>query len=207
MQPNAKVLSTSCRKTCHCRVLVRENSHKGQNGKATVFIFVRCRFPGFFSAMSNTTTWPRAVRWHESLPDHFRPCPQNTWAPYYTAARDWLKPKGVSALTDRSGVVYSTFVQQRSKRHDHHSVFFLSDRGKWEDRWVCAEGQSLCCARTGKQTHGCRADVCWQMSDKLLKNQFVYINIWWLYSFKLTIKNVYTLTVAYGFAVKRVHLS
>ena len=44
---------------------------------------------------------------HESLPDHFRPCPQNTWAPYYTAARDWLKPKGVSALTDRSGVVYS----------------------------------------------------------------------------------------------------
>ena len=42
------------------------------------------------------------------LPDHFRPCPQNTWAPYYTAARDWLKPKGVSALTDRSGVVYST---------------------------------------------------------------------------------------------------
>ena len=43
---------------------------------------------------------------HESLPDHFRPCPQNTWAPYYTAARDWLKPKGVSALTDRSGVVY-----------------------------------------------------------------------------------------------------
>ena len=45
---------------------------------------------------------------HESLPDHFRPCPQNTWAPYYTAARDWLKPKGVSALTDRSGVVYSS---------------------------------------------------------------------------------------------------
>ena len=43
---------------------------------------------------------------HESLPDHFRPGPQNTWAPYYTAARDWLKPKGVSALTDRSGVVY-----------------------------------------------------------------------------------------------------
>ena len=22
---------------------------------------------------------------HESLPDHFRPCPQNTWAPYHTA--------------------------------------------------------------------------------------------------------------------------
>ena len=43
---------------------------------------------------------------HESLPDHFRPCPQNTWAPYYTEARDWLKPKGVSALTDRCGVVY-----------------------------------------------------------------------------------------------------
>ena len=43
---------------------------------------------------------------HESLPDHFRPCLQNTWAPYYTTARDWLKPKGVSALTDRSGVVY-----------------------------------------------------------------------------------------------------
>ena len=43
---------------------------------------------------------------HESLPDHFRPCPQNTWAPYCTAARDCLKPKGVSALTDTSGVVY-----------------------------------------------------------------------------------------------------
>ena len=41
MQPNAKVLSTSCRKTCHCRVLVRENSHKGQNGKATGF-FLMC---------------------------------------------------------------------------------------------------------------------------------------------------------------------
>ena len=39
---------------------------------------------------------------HESLPDHFRPCPQNTWAPHYTVARDCLKPKGVSALTDRS---------------------------------------------------------------------------------------------------------
>ena len=43
--------------------------------------------------------------WHESLPDHSRPC-QNTWAPHYAAARDWLKSKGVSALTDRSGVVY-----------------------------------------------------------------------------------------------------
>ena len=43
--------------------------------------------------------------WHEGLPDHFRPC-QNTWAPHYAAARDWLKSKGVSALTDRSGVVY-----------------------------------------------------------------------------------------------------
>ena len=42
--------------------------------------------------------------WHEGLPDHFRPC-QNTWAPHYAAARDWLKSKGVSALTDRSGVV------------------------------------------------------------------------------------------------------
>ena len=31
---------------------------------------------------------------------------QNTRAPHYTAARDWLKSKGVSALTDRSGVVY-----------------------------------------------------------------------------------------------------
>ena len=44
--------------------------------------------------------------WHESLPDHFSPC-QNMWAPHYAAVRDWLKPKGVSALTDRSGVVYS----------------------------------------------------------------------------------------------------
>ena len=43
--------------------------------------------------------------WHEGLPDHFRPC-QNTWAPHYAAASDWLKSKGVSALTDRSGVVY-----------------------------------------------------------------------------------------------------
>ena len=44
-----------------------ENSHKGQNGKATgcccfcflffcFCFFVRCRFPGFFSAMSNTAT-------------------------------------------------------------------------------------------------------------------------------------------------------
>ena len=41
--PNVKVLSTSCRKTCHCRVLVRENSHKGQNGKATV-CFCFCFF-------------------------------------------------------------------------------------------------------------------------------------------------------------------
>ena len=43
--------------------------------------------------------------WHEGLPDHFRPC-QNTWVPHYAAACDWLKSKGVSALTDRSGVVY-----------------------------------------------------------------------------------------------------
>ena len=43
--------------------------------------------------------------WHEGLPDHFRPC-QNTWAPHYAAAHDWLKSKGVSTLTDRSGVVY-----------------------------------------------------------------------------------------------------
>ena len=43
--------------------------------------------------------------WHEGLPDHFRPC-QNMWAPHYAAARDWLKSKGVSDLTDRSGVVY-----------------------------------------------------------------------------------------------------
>ena len=34
-----------------------------------------------------------------------RPC-QNTWAPHYAAARNWLKSKGVSALTDRSGAVY-----------------------------------------------------------------------------------------------------
>ena len=45
--------------------------------------------------------------WHKGLPDHFRPC-QNTWAPHYAAAHDWLKSKGVSALTDRSGVVYSS---------------------------------------------------------------------------------------------------
>ena len=79
---------------------------KVKTARLPFLVFVRCRFPGFFSAMSNTATWPRAVRWHESLPDHFRPCPQNTRVPY-TAARDWLKPKGVSALTERSGVVYS----------------------------------------------------------------------------------------------------
>ena len=106
MQPNAKVLSTSCRKTCHCRVLVRENSHKGQNGKATVFLllFFLCDAVFLVSFLPCRTPPPDHV--HESLPDHFRPCPQNTWAPYYTTARDWLKPKGVSALTDRSGVVY-----------------------------------------------------------------------------------------------------
>ena len=53
-------------------------------------------FSGFFFAMSNTA----------SLPDHFRPC-QNTWSPHYAVAHNWLKSKGVPALTDRSGVVYS----------------------------------------------------------------------------------------------------
>ena len=32
--------------------------------------------------------------WHESLPDHARPC-QNTWARHYAAERDWLKSKSV----------------------------------------------------------------------------------------------------------------
>ena len=50
--------------------------------------------------------------WHEGLPEHFRPC-QNTWAPHYAAARDWLKSKGVSTLTDRSGVVCSFQYQER----------------------------------------------------------------------------------------------
>ena len=111
MQLNAKVLSTSCRKTCHCRVLVRENSHKGQNGKATVFV---CLCDAIFLVSFLPCRTPSPDHVHESLPDHFRPCPQNTWAPYYTAARDWLKPKGVSALTDGSGVVYWT---QRLYRH------------------------------------------------------------------------------------------
>ena len=44
--------------------------------------------------------------WHKGLPDHFRPC-QNMGAPHYAAARDWLKSKGVSALTDGSGIAYS----------------------------------------------------------------------------------------------------
>ena len=39
-----------------------------------------------------------------SLPDHARPG-VSTWPPHYAAVRDWLKSKGVSALTDRSGVV------------------------------------------------------------------------------------------------------
>ena len=43
--------------------------------------------------------------WHESLPDHARPC-QNTWVPHYAAACDWLKSKDVSTLTDRNEVVY-----------------------------------------------------------------------------------------------------
>ena len=42
-----------------------------------------------------------------SLPDHARPG-VSTWPPHYAAVRDWLKSKGVSALTDRSGVVYYT---------------------------------------------------------------------------------------------------
>ena len=58
--------------------------------------------------------------WHEGLPDHFRPC-QNTWAPHYAAARDWLKSKGVSALTDRSGVVY----WELDKRHTIFSITIL----------------------------------------------------------------------------------
>ena len=50
-------------------------------------------------------TLPTCSVWHEGLPDHFRSC-ENTWAPHYAAARDWLISKGVSALTDRSGIVY-----------------------------------------------------------------------------------------------------
>ena len=42
--------------------------------------------------------------WHKSLPDHARPC-QNMWAPHYATGCDWLKSKGVAALTDRSRVV------------------------------------------------------------------------------------------------------
>ena len=79
-------------------------------------------FSWVFSAMSNTASsvWQKTCFfchvehcqlttssvWHEGLPDHFRPC-QNTWATHYAAARHWLKSNGVSALTDRSGVVYS----------------------------------------------------------------------------------------------------
>ena len=37
--------------------------------------------------------------------------------PYYTVARDWLKPKGVSALTDRSGVVYYIYSPTLSAQH------------------------------------------------------------------------------------------
>ena len=62
--------------------------------------------------------------WHESLPDHAKPC-QNMWAPYYAVAHDWLKSKGVSALTDRSGVVYS---------ESHAHVIF----------WVWVMRESLC---------------------------------------------------------------
>ena len=125
MQPNAKVLSTSCRKTCHCRVLVRENSHKGQNGMATVFLLL-CDAVLLISFLPCRTPPPDHV--HESLPDHFRPCPQSTWAPYYTAARDWLKPKGVSALTDRSGVVYcNVYMHVKHARDAHCSLSRLHE--------------------------------------------------------------------------------
>ena len=56
--------------------------------------------------------------WHEGLPDHFSPC-QNTWAPHYAAARDWLKSKGVSALTDRSGVVCCLNIETSQKLYCH----------------------------------------------------------------------------------------
>ena len=121
MQPNAKVLSTCCRKTCHCRVLVRENSHKGQNGKATVFCVCDAVF--LVSFLPCRTPPPDHV--HENLPGHFRPHPQNTWVPYYTAARDWLKPKGVSALTDRSGVVYCTWMNKTNKLHKWHFITII----------------------------------------------------------------------------------
>ena len=109
MQPNAKVLSTSCRKTCHCR---KTHTKVKTARLPVVVVFVFCFFVFVFlcdavflvSFLPCRTPPPDHV--HESLPDHFMPCPQNTWAPYYTAACDWLKPKGVSALTDRSGVVY-----------------------------------------------------------------------------------------------------
>ena len=62
--------------------------------------------------------------WHEGLPDHFRPC-QNTWAPHYAAACDWLKSKGVSALTDRSGVVYLCLKTPTAQKMMHsHTVAF-----------------------------------------------------------------------------------
>jgi len=81
------------------------------------------------------------------------------------------------------------------------------DRGKWENRWVCAEGQSLCCVRSVRTFMDAELIVYWQMPGSLLKNKFIYTRILWSQLFKLTIKNVYTSTVACGFAVTRVHLS
>ena len=69
--------------------------------------------------------------WHKSLPHHARPC-QNMWAPHYAAARDWLKSKGVSALTDRSGVVYCLEVSTRKKSLQAPRLL-LHDQNIWKD--------------------------------------------------------------------------
>ena len=77
---------------------------KVKTARLPFFFFFFCDAVFLVSFLPCRTPPPDHV--HEGLPDHFRPCPRRTWAPYYTAARNWLKPKGVSALTDRSGVVY-----------------------------------------------------------------------------------------------------
>ena len=103
--------------------------------------------------------------WHEGLPDHFRPC-QNTWAPHYAAARDWLKSKGVSALTDRSGVVYFTWgptkllsgscadgTKKKTDMYTHHRGSLCADRMKKRDKYTHHNG-SLCADRMKKsQVH------------------------------------------------------
>ena len=102
MQPNAKVLSTSCRKTCHCCVLVRENSHKGQNGKATVFCCCVMPFSWFLFCHVEHRHLTTCTKACQTISGLVRKTCGRLIIPRH--AIGWNLR--VSALTDRSGVVY-----------------------------------------------------------------------------------------------------